>query len=193
MNPLYKESLSQLIEAGKRVVDNPTHLADFGKYWCYINSLASGNMKHFNLGLYLERYWLFCVFLMKHDDLHRFPSSYPRSFNNWFSEMFLSTYSERSLTSWFKNFSKSSCQTNFHISRKPRNVIHGDPVSKHRLPYWFSHDLVESRRNILLNFILGILVVDPIIFGKKFSIRTLVSTRKYYLRKSAILFLSGRR
>jgi len=30
MNPLYKESLSQLIEAGKRVVDNPTHLADFG-------------------------------------------------------------------------------------------------------------------------------------------------------------------
>ena len=31
MNPLYKESLSQLIEAGKKVVDNPTHLADFGK------------------------------------------------------------------------------------------------------------------------------------------------------------------
>ena len=31
MNPLYKESLSQLIEAGKRVVDNPTHLADFGE------------------------------------------------------------------------------------------------------------------------------------------------------------------
>lgn len=30
LNPLYKESLSQLIEAGKRVVDNPTHLADFG-------------------------------------------------------------------------------------------------------------------------------------------------------------------
>ena len=31
LNPLYKESLAQLIEAGKRVVDNPTHLADFGK------------------------------------------------------------------------------------------------------------------------------------------------------------------
>ncbi|XP_047127489.1 lon protease homolog, mitochondrial isoform X1 [Hydra vulgaris] len=30
MNPLYKESLVQLIEAGKRVVDNPVHLADFG-------------------------------------------------------------------------------------------------------------------------------------------------------------------
>jgi len=30
LNPLYKESLAQLIEAGKRVVDNPTHLADFG-------------------------------------------------------------------------------------------------------------------------------------------------------------------
>ena len=33
LNPLYKESLSQLIEAGKRVVDNPTHLADFGIYY----------------------------------------------------------------------------------------------------------------------------------------------------------------
>lgn len=31
LNQLYKESLAQLIEAGKRVVDNPTHLADFGK------------------------------------------------------------------------------------------------------------------------------------------------------------------
>jgi len=30
LNPLYKESLAQLIEAGKRVVDNPVHLADFG-------------------------------------------------------------------------------------------------------------------------------------------------------------------
>ena len=62
MNPLYKESLSQLIEAGKRVVDNPTHLADFGKYWCYINSLASGNMKHFNLGLYLDDIGFFVFF-----------------------------------------------------------------------------------------------------------------------------------
>ena len=31
LNQLYKESLAQLIEAGKKVVDNPTHLADFGK------------------------------------------------------------------------------------------------------------------------------------------------------------------
>lgn len=30
LNPLYKESLAQLVEAGKRVVDNPVHLADFG-------------------------------------------------------------------------------------------------------------------------------------------------------------------
>ncbi|CAB4003333.1 lon protease homolog, mitochondrial-like, partial [Paramuricea clavata] len=30
LNQLYKESLAQLIEAGKKVVDNPTHLADFG-------------------------------------------------------------------------------------------------------------------------------------------------------------------
>ena len=32
LNPLYKEFLAQLIDAGKRVVDNPTHLADFGQY-----------------------------------------------------------------------------------------------------------------------------------------------------------------
>ena len=31
LNQLYKESLAQLIEAGKKVADNPTHLADFGK------------------------------------------------------------------------------------------------------------------------------------------------------------------
>ena len=31
LNPLYKEFLAQLIDAGKRVVDNPTHLADFGR------------------------------------------------------------------------------------------------------------------------------------------------------------------
>ena len=30
LNQLYKESLAQLIEAGKKVVDNPTYLADFG-------------------------------------------------------------------------------------------------------------------------------------------------------------------
>ncbi|EDO31613.1 predicted protein, partial [Nematostella vectensis] len=30
LNPLYKEFLSQLIEGGKKVVDNPSHLADFG-------------------------------------------------------------------------------------------------------------------------------------------------------------------
>lgn len=156
-----------------------------------IPNLVAENVKK-KCGFIPWRYWLFCVFLMKHDDLHRFPSSYPRSFNNWFSEMFLSTYPKRSLTSWFKNLSKSSCQTNFLISREPRNVIHGNPASKHWLPNWFSHYLVELRRNILLNFILGIRVVDPIIFGKKFSTRTCVSTRKYYLRKSTILFLSGR-
>ena len=33
LNQLYKESLAQLIEAGKKVVDNPTHLADFGKFF----------------------------------------------------------------------------------------------------------------------------------------------------------------
>lgn len=32
LNQLYKESLAQLIEAGKKVVDNPTHLADFGEF-----------------------------------------------------------------------------------------------------------------------------------------------------------------
>ena len=32
LNQLYKESLAQLIEAGKKVVDNPTHLADFGRF-----------------------------------------------------------------------------------------------------------------------------------------------------------------
>ena len=31
LNPLYKEFLAQLIEGGKRVADNPVHLADFGK------------------------------------------------------------------------------------------------------------------------------------------------------------------
>ena len=30
LNPLYKEFLAQLIEGGKRVADNPVHLADFG-------------------------------------------------------------------------------------------------------------------------------------------------------------------
>lgn len=30
INPFFRESLSQLIEAGKRVIDNPVHLADFG-------------------------------------------------------------------------------------------------------------------------------------------------------------------
>uniref|UniRef100_A0A1X7TLZ4 Lon proteolytic domain-containing protein n=2 Tax=Amphimedon queenslandica TaxID=400682 RepID=A0A1X7TLZ4_AMPQE len=30
LNPLYRESLAQIIEAGKRVIDDPTHLADFG-------------------------------------------------------------------------------------------------------------------------------------------------------------------
>ena len=27
---VHRESLAQLVEAGKRVVDSPTHLADFG-------------------------------------------------------------------------------------------------------------------------------------------------------------------
>ena len=31
MNPLYKEFLAQLIEGGRRVADNPVHLADFGE------------------------------------------------------------------------------------------------------------------------------------------------------------------
>ena len=31
LNPLYKEFLAQLIEGGKRVADNPVHLADFGE------------------------------------------------------------------------------------------------------------------------------------------------------------------
>jgi Lon-like ATP-dependent protease len=31
LNPLYKEFLAQLIEGGKKVVDNPVHLSDFGK------------------------------------------------------------------------------------------------------------------------------------------------------------------
>ena len=31
LNPLYKEFLAQLMEGGKKVADNPVHLADFGK------------------------------------------------------------------------------------------------------------------------------------------------------------------
>ena len=31
LNPLYKEFLAQLIEGGRRVADNPVHLADFGE------------------------------------------------------------------------------------------------------------------------------------------------------------------
>lgn len=31
LNPLYKEFLAQLMEGGKRVADNPVHLADFGR------------------------------------------------------------------------------------------------------------------------------------------------------------------
>ena len=31
LNPLYKEFLAQLVEGGKRVSDNPVHLADFGR------------------------------------------------------------------------------------------------------------------------------------------------------------------
>lgn len=31
LNPLYKEFLAQLVEGGKRVADNPVHLADFGR------------------------------------------------------------------------------------------------------------------------------------------------------------------
>ena len=32
LNPLYKEFLAQLIEGGKKVADNPVHLADFGMW-----------------------------------------------------------------------------------------------------------------------------------------------------------------
>ena len=35
-----RESLAQLVEAGKKVVDNPTHLADFGA------ALTSANSQH---------------------------------------------------------------------------------------------------------------------------------------------------
>lgn len=31
LNPLYKEFPAQLMEGGKKVADNPVHLADFGK------------------------------------------------------------------------------------------------------------------------------------------------------------------
>lgn len=34
LNPLFKESMAQLIEAGKREVENPAHLADFGAMLC---------------------------------------------------------------------------------------------------------------------------------------------------------------
>ena len=30
----YSEALAQLIDAGKRVVDSPVHLADFGRFAC---------------------------------------------------------------------------------------------------------------------------------------------------------------
>lgn len=42
LNQLYKESLAQLIEAGKKVVDNPTHLADFGEP--FLRLLVEENM-----------------------------------------------------------------------------------------------------------------------------------------------------
>ena len=29
---MYSEALAQLIDAGKRVIDSPVHLADFGKF-----------------------------------------------------------------------------------------------------------------------------------------------------------------
>ena len=35
-----RESLAQLVEAGKKVVDNPTHLADFGA------ALTSADSQH---------------------------------------------------------------------------------------------------------------------------------------------------
>lgn len=33
MHVLFSEALAQLIDAGKRVVDSPVHLADFGKWF----------------------------------------------------------------------------------------------------------------------------------------------------------------
>ena len=93
---------------------------------------------------------------------------YPLSFNNWFSEMFFSIYPDRYLTSWFKNFSKSSCQTNLHILKEAKKVIHVNLVSKHWLLNWFSDCLVELLWNILLNFFGGIRAVDPIILSKIF-------------------------
>ena len=36
----HRESLAQLVEAGKKVVDNPTHLADFGA------ALTSADSQH---------------------------------------------------------------------------------------------------------------------------------------------------
>ena len=38
LNPLYKEFLAQLMEGGKKVADNPVHLADFGRdKGCYFD------------------------------------------------------------------------------------------------------------------------------------------------------------
>ena len=42
LNPLYKEFLAQLIEGGKRVADNPVHLADFGKKQNNVDKVTMG-------------------------------------------------------------------------------------------------------------------------------------------------------
>lgn len=46
LNPLYKEFLAQLMEGGKKVADNPVHLADFGK----------DNPKAWWLGCYFDKW-----------------------------------------------------------------------------------------------------------------------------------------
>ena len=46
LNPLYKEFLAQLMEGGKKVADNPVHLADFGK----------DNPKTWWLGCYFDKW-----------------------------------------------------------------------------------------------------------------------------------------
>ena len=43
LNPLYKEFLAQLVEGGKRVADNPVHLADFGKTKLYSHCTSPVN------------------------------------------------------------------------------------------------------------------------------------------------------
>ena len=141
-------------------------------------NLIAENVKN-NCGFIAWRYWLFCVFyvvvfLFFFDEAWRLTQTsfllvlYPLSFNNWFSEMFFSIYPDRYLTSWFKNFSKSSCQTNLHILKEAKKVIHVNLVSKHWLLNWFSDCLVELLWNILLNFLGGIRAVDPIILSKIF-------------------------